>query len=215
MKAPGVPTPRPGDAEAAEADPDVLPADPVERSLTVEFIHLNSSTHPDAGAARGSILRIIEGVVEGRRRGSEAVETERADDADAPAADAAEPGYGVFVAMARGSTASAASPKKRIGRPPTNGIKPPIAIVRTLQILKHFEAHRALGHTDAIAATVKAIKEGDAIWPGMKRVSTAEVKRVLATCQPVGRELAFRVAVQGNGGALRVAPRLVKRIKLG
>lgn len=103
--------------------------------------------------------------------------------------------------------------RRRMGRPPTNGVKPAVAIVRTLEVLRHFEEARlTLGHTDSIAATVKAVKTK---WPGMKGVNTAEVKRVLTTCQPVGRALAFRVRPNGNGGALYVGSRPAKRIKLG
>ena len=203
-----VPALHPSDADAVRADPEWLPADPLERSLTVEFMHLNNSTHPDTGAARDSIRRITAGIVEGRRRDAEAIETAHAHEEEAPTADPAEPAHNVFAAMARDSTAPVASPKKRMGRPSTNGVKPPLAIVRTLEILRRFEElRRVLGHTDAIAATVKAIKEGDAVWPGMKRVSITEVKLVLATCQPAGRELAFRVRPHGSGGALFVGPR--------
>jgi len=247
MKSPAGPTPRPVDADVPAALADVLPADPLERSLTVEFMHLNNSTHPDAGAARDSILQVIAGIAEGRRSDAEAVEMARAHEAGALKADTDGPAHNVFAAMVVGSTTSAAQPRKRMGRPPTNGIKPAGQILRTLEVLKHFEeARRTLGHTAAITATVKAIKAGNEAWPGMtapkpvawekaglkwnsppaevqrvsasttrvEGISASEVKSVLALCQTGGRTLAFRVRPHGNGGALFVGTRPVKRIKL-
>ena len=238
-KSSALPTPHVDDADAVQADPDALPADSVERSLTVEFMYLNSSTHPNAGAARNSIRRIVAGIVEGPRGDAGASETAHARDEDSPTAGPAEPARNVFAAMVKASTSPAKSPKKRIGRPPKPGVRSALFLLRTLSILRHFEeARRTLGHTASIAATLLAVRAefaADAIdckpvawkdaglaWDSspaavqrtnasmsrMKGVSITEVKLVLKTCQPAGRELAFRVRPHGRGGALFVGPRL-------
>ena len=164
MKAPAVPTPHPSDADAVQADPDVLPVYVYASGFAPKWVF-----HDDTPSAAAPVV-----------------------DFDDPAP---------------------ATARKRMGRPPTNGTKPAVAIVRALEVLKHFEEARlTLGHTDSIAATVKAVK---AKWPGMKGLNTAEVKRVLTTCQPVGRALAFRVRPNGNGGALYVGSRPAKRTYLG
>lgn len=170
-------------------------------------------------------------------------------DPDVVSADLEATGRNVFAAVVKGSTAPVASPKTRMGRPPTNGVRPSMVLLRTLSILKHFEeARRTLGHKASIAATVKAVRaEFDAsvvidpkpvTWeraghkwdsppaeiqrvnasiPRVKGVNKAEVERVLAEFQPEVESTVFRVRSDGSGGALWLGGRSAtrnKRIKL-
>ncbi len=80
-----------------------------------------------------------------------------------------------FDALVQAVTAPPDLPKRRRGRPP--GIKRDAhsagqAWVRALETLRLFENARrsGLGHTQALAATVSAIKDQ---WPGLRGVNRA------------------------------------------
>jgi hypothetical protein len=90
---------------------------------------------------------------------AEPLPTPHPGDADAVQAEPEAPGCNVFAAVVKVTTDPGARPKKRMGRPPTNGVRPTMVLLRASSILKHFEeARRTLGHTASIAATVKAVR---------------------------------------------------------
>jgi hypothetical protein len=118
-----------------------------------------------------------------------------------------------FDMIVRTTTARAADRKKRRGRPSTDGkgvnpgvVRHPVVLLRALEMLKKFEqARRAgLGHTEALAATVEAVKRR---WPWMKGVNRSEVERVLREFQPKERPQVWCVRDQGSEIEVYIGPR--------
>ncbi len=92
--------------------------------------------------------------------------------------------------------------KKKVGRPPKNGVKEPRQFSRALLVIDAYRKFRELGEKRiaAIRETVEAIRRSNPELP----ISETEVKRVLAEFQPQKCPTALRVeysVLQGDEAA--------------